>query len=521
MHSLNTPPTVRPIGCLIGALALGAYAHAGPAPLDVKRGMMSSSGVGLLIDDPSGTAKLVVRVSGTAPGAPAEWNSGTFGPATATHPNYSMAALRVHWPSVDFGSISTGGDIAPLVSSDGRLLMNNIWYAFAITVDGTTLGAPGSLIAQQRQSAGTPTGTIYSYYAEGSTGIAASYADTVMREQLPAQVGLPASTALNGLDWGIGVISNNPNGGGAPMFPFHDRVLFTVTRAWATANPTVMVDNPRTMQQEPISAATIYRMDWIQDSNSQWVWSLPEVEVSHSELSLLPTEEIDALSYYSRGLIDQVVFSTNPAFTALANARDEVLVFQRVETGIACTTTSLKTQSGVKVSAKLGLRDRTTIEGTDPDNVTGGCGWDPEAYGDHSHAVGIPEYSIPVALGNDLGISVVRAQVLDASGSGYEEVLHCEASGIELGAGLIGEVGLFVGMSDGGSLASGYQMLQGAYLGAISVTPTTDSVSWDFPAGLPATSTTRMHFGAVLIDVDPQTSAVTLRQQSAMSVIRY
>lgn len=521
MQLLNSPRSLRPFGWLIGGLALGASAHAGPAPLDVKRGMMSSSGVGLLTDDATGTAQLVVRVSGAAAGAPAEWSSGTFGPATGTHPDYSMAALRAHWPTVDFASISTGGDIAPLVDMYGQLNMSNIWYAFAVTVDSGTLGVPGSIIDQQRMSAGMPTGTIYSYYAEGSTGIAASYADSVMREQLPAQVGLPASTALNGLDFGSGVISNNPNGGGGPMFPYTDRIFFTVTHDWAMNNSALFVNNPLTSTPEQISSATIYRMNWTPGPSSQWTWSTPEIAVSFSQLMLDETEEVDALSYYSRGPIDQVVFSTNPEFTPMVNARDEILVFQRDGATILCQTTPLKTMSGAHVSAKFGLRPRTPILGTDPDNVTGGCGWDPEAFGDHTRAIGIPEYSIPVALDDDLGISVVRAQVLAPDGASYLEVLHCEASGIALRAGLAGQVGLFVGMSDAASATGAYTMQEWAFLGAQSVTPGTDSVSWDFPAGLAASPTTRLHFGALLIDFDSSNNATTLRQQSAMSVIRY
>jgi hypothetical protein len=490
---------------------------------------MSASGVGLLIEGPGGVPQLVVRRAGTAAGAPAEWSIQTFGAPSAMHPDYSMAALQAYWPGVQFASLSTGGDISPDVDATGKLIMNNIWYAFDITVDAQTTGKENSLIRHQLSNTGAQTGTIYSYYVEGSSGIAATYADTVMFEQVPAQIGLPATTHLRGLDWGIGVISSNADGGGAPMFPYSDRLFFTVTDWWADNHATQLVDNPWTSVPEPVSAATIYRMDWVQVSSTEWDWSEPVIAVSYSELGLDPlVDEIDALSFYSRGLTDRVVFSTNPYLTPLAQARNEILVFERERQGspvtlqTTCVTTALKTPSNVTVSNKFGLRDRGPSQG-DPDNVIGGCGRDPEASGDHNRAVGIPTYLIPLTPENDLGVSVVRTLTVPSDSSNPSvEQLACEAVGIDLEGYVQGEAWLFVGISDVPQVPLQYNVPFWTNWGTQPITLSTHSVSWNFPADLPTPpgATTLVHF-AVLVLGSNGTGPPVLVQQSATSVIQY
>jgi hypothetical protein len=490
---------------------------------------MSASGAGLLIDGPGGSPQLVVRRAGTATGAPAEWSIQTFGAPTGTHPDYSMAALQDHWPGVQFSSLSTGGDISPDVDTTGTLNMTNIWYAFDITVDSQTIGEETSLIRQQLSNTGAQTGTIYSYYVEGSSGIAATYADSVMFEQVPSQVGLPATTHLRGLDWGIGVISSNADGGGAPMFPYSDRLFFTVTDGWANDNAELVVDNPWTGGQELVSAATIYRMNWVQVSPTEWTWSEPVIAVSFSELGLHPLiDEIDALSFYSRGLTDRVVFSTNPYLTPLAQARNEILVFERERQGTpvilvtTCATTALKTPNNATVSSKLGLRDRG-VAGGDPDNVIGGCGRDPEASGDHNRAVGIPTYLIPLTPENDLGVSVVRTLTVPSDSSNPSvEQLACEAVGIDLQGYVQGEAWLFVGISDVPQVPLQYNVPFWTNWGTQPITPSTNSVSWNFPADLstPPGAITLVHF-AVLVLGSNGTGPPVLVQQSATSVIQY
>lgn len=433
--------TPRHFVTAVGAAAFASLAAGRPQmspqiPPSVAQGMMSTAAAGLVWNNgvPNGGAsEIVVRGPGAAPGMPTQWSSSRFGPAAGNHPDYSMPALLASWPTlttpVEFADVSTGGDIIPQVKADGTLQMGNMWYGLSIMVDGGAAGQTNSLI-QQRVAAGlSVVGTVFSYYAEGSKGIDPNLVGKTFIEQTYEQLGYSSGGPghLTGLDWGMGLISVDPNARGNPYFPVRNALYFTVTKSWADANQNVdFLSN--TPGVNPPNARSIYVQYWTGVPGS-YNWGEPALAFSDVELGLEHiNDEIDMLSVYNFNGNCRVVLSTVPG--GHAPNRDQILVYQRAQNGAPlCPTTALKTQSGVRVSERIGLQGGPN----DPDNVRGGCGKDPETAA-LSGILGTPvEQSGGMFQANAMGSSSFRQQPPADVPSTIVDVIHLEASGTDIG----------------------------------------------------------------------------------------
>ena len=299
--------------------------------------------------------------------------------------------------------------MAPIVNSSGVVAVNNLWYALAVTVAPRVTGLHGTSgsLLRSLSSAGKATRTILSYYADGNVGVADAYVDATMVEQFPSGTAVPANASIQGLDFGMGVFSVNTNGQGAPMFQLSNRLYFAVTPAWAIAATSNGLNawDPEASVWLEIDARTVYMSEWMGPSNPMG-WSTPTVCVRGdlSGLGLEDLEAIDGLSFTRRGTIDQVTFSTDRMRSA--GMRDEILVYQRVSGQTTVSTRPLQVSVG---GTAVPISTRYSLDSEDDINAI--CAWDPENSGNHSSAIGTPEYLVPIFASQELlGVSVVRRE---------------------------------------------------------------------------------------------------------------
>ncbi|MBL8861745.1 MAG: hypothetical protein JNK02_07000 [Planctomycetes bacterium] len=427
------------------------------------QGLFSNLPVGLTVDEPGEGSWWWVRAPGTNSGVPVEWSSAHFGTATLTHPDFSLEALTAHWrPSgltPSFGGVSTGGEVMPRVDSGGQMIMTpSNWYMLAVSVDPLAQGVPGSLLRSRTTGGRNPAGDLLSYYAVGSTGIHPAFVDTARleysREQLALQQAGPATATPREIanhDFGLGVISIDPQNRAGNMFPVRNCFYFTLTQAWVLdatqAFPAFQLGG------FPPSWSTIYVMTW--SDTPSLGWSEPQIAFSHAELfpgCPLGTVEIDALSV-DKGqgsplYPDRAVFSLTPA-SDWGGAFDQILVHQRAPT--ACATTALMTdgafETSTKVSTKLGLRPRPAEGIGEPDDVRSTCGGDP-----------IEGFTIGPVMGlatpehrqgdGELGLTAVRRSTAvqgapDGTATSMD-TLHIQVTGLDHAPHMLGFVVLYL-----------------------------------------------------------------------------
>lgn len=455
MSLLNPLRTCLLVATALAPAALGQTQAPPPAGwLDPQQtqGLFSNLSVGLSVRSGSQNS-LWIRAPGANNGIPTGWSSSTFGVATNVHPDYSIGALRRGWasggPTPEFGGISTGGDVTPFVNSLGELQMGiNVWYMLSIVVDSAAVGQPGSLLRHRTNNGRNPAGDIMSYYAQGSTGINTALVDKVCieytSEQLALAQALPPGSptpTIENHDFAMGVISTDPRGRTSAMFPVRDRFYFTLTRSYLMSPGA-----PTSIGNAPARASHIYCMTW---NPVTLGWNDPVIAFGHNELFPgIPIEspqsaeiEIDALSVHfdTTTNSERVVFSLTPqSDICWPNGMDQILVHQRVAGTTTVQTQALRTQSGLKVSERFGLKPRrapTPGDSGTPDNVKSGCGGDPKDGAIIPEVMGLAT-STPRMGQSKLGLTAVRhtdpGMPFPANDKLFVQVNGLDSTGVDL-----------------------------------------------------------------------------------------
>jgi len=482
MPILTSPRTGWPVA-LFSALCAASAAQTDPNPSTQvfpasAQGPLSAWPVGLVLEPPTSSPldpqPIVIHSSGPAPQPNRPWSQSAFGAPSAHFPDYSRLALTNHWWDntanpipVEFGGVSTGGDICPPVDGEGRLQLANPsrWYVLTVTVANDAEGAPGSLVRAAGVNGRNRAADIFSYYVDGTTILRPSLVNTTrveyMREQLtldnaPGYQGHPSKPTpeIAGLDWAMGVIAHDPAGTGSSAFPVRNRFYFTLTRAFLLESSDLTFWDQHIGMASPADAASIYVMDWgPHGPGGALAWSQPQVAISRERLmegTTLVTGgllalEIDALSV-DQGPAgqalhnpDRVVVSFTPeSDSAITNPLgfDQILVRQFAPSNTPLrplSTPAASASQGAPISGKLGLRRRNTPQpnGTPlpaPDDVRNTCGGDPDEYALLERVVGFP-VDEPGVPDESLGLSAARTS---APVAGMPVKSHVMATGIEL-----------------------------------------------------------------------------------------
>ncbi|MEO0650301.1 MAG: hypothetical protein AAFZ65_06450 [Planctomycetota bacterium] len=397
----------------VPALAAGfaspvqAQVPAPVVPLSAGQGMWTGDAVGVQWQTVTLPSRLGVRDAGVSGAAVQPWTQERFGAGSIDHPDYSSRALFAHWVPGLFGQTaqqwsgadprhnpilggwSTGGDITPAVNAQGALQFGGIappaWYNLSFTVDEEAVGVAGSAVDQAVQNLGRASDHVFSYTADGSTGIRADYIHTVRFEYTGSQMGgITQDAELTALDWGMGLISETPGATGSRLQPTRNRLYFSLSQAWITAHSPAPLPGPIQAKSNEI-----YAMEW-----DGATWSEPAVAFSTTDLfgALQPAAELDAISVFSNGeVIGQeptAVFSLTPSSFLIENNElllpSQILVTQRGayhpygnEDATAETFSVQTGGSAAPLSTVVGLEVELTAA-TVPDNVTGLCGRDPK-----------------------------------------------------------------------------------------------------------------------------------------------
>jgi len=435
------------VTCTALCAAVPAAAQAQVIDPSQAQGLFSSFPVGLTISDSGAGEPVLIRAAGVESGRPSAWTAARFAAATWNHPDYSMGALTAGWVLPDmtsrvFGGISTGGDQMPSVDGEGELILgSHNWYSVSMTVDNSASAEPGSLLAAFLAANGrNPSGDIFTYYAHGGTAIHPSLPGTVRlessREQLQLADVTPtvANRSITNFDYGMGVISIDPENRAGEIFTVRNSFYFTLTQAWVTE--ALQINSQYTLAGAAPTASTVYSMNW-----TGAAWEEPEIAFSHAELfgsfgSGLGPVEIDALTVDERTSGPRrVVFSLTPSSDG-ATVFDQILVYQRAYSpDVLCPTTALKVDDPVlgqtKVSAQAGLRPKGVTPGNPtglPTNATGLCGIDPKEPYLTGPVVGLATTLHSPSAGT-LGASAFRSCL--PTQTEHEDVLHMQFSGMD------------------------------------------------------------------------------------------
>ncbi|MBK7875933.1 MAG: hypothetical protein IPJ77_09300 [Planctomycetes bacterium] len=346
--------------------------------------------------------QIQIRAPQVANSLPTSWTVRKFGQATANHPNYSVAQLTANWgfpvppTSVPiFGSTSTGGDVIPVVDNQGLVQMATTqWFVVTFGLKPGASGLSGSVIANRVAQFGSVSGEIFSYYPEGPTGLNQNLGNTVQVEATHTQLGLPQGGIVHNLDYGMGVISTDPQNTAGVLASVRDKFYFTLSRAWLAANGPISWSTV-SGQSKQVTPSDICRMTW-----SAGAWSVPTIAYTKLDLfqggpneNLMSADiEIDALSVYNAPATSQIAAQERVIFSLARdvpgepeNAVDQFLVFQRghgspplAATSVNCPATTLLSPADPQpgpLSALAGLRGP---EHGDPDDVESTCSFDPD-----------------------------------------------------------------------------------------------------------------------------------------------
>lgn len=370
---------------LISTVPAAGQATSRQWALGERQGPLSVAPLGML-SRTSGKTELLIRRAGPVAKAPEQWSTERFGSATLGHPDFSaafvLAGLNRATPTplmaseLELGAISTGGDIIPQVLQGmpqlGRIDLQQAtsWFFLSVTVAPKT--TPHGLSGSTLRSLQTTESDIINYYSEESGGLEEELIDSTIVEQVARQVGFPSGAQdLVGLDWNMGLISEDPTGAQAlALAPVRDKLYFTVSREWATKNPGHVI--VATGAPFALAPDCIYSMTWESQGVSGLGWSAPALEFADSALFSDPgtSRAIDGLSVHALpGESRRVVLSTDLA----SGDPDQLLIY---EEGVLASAVPLRTPLGNLFSEELGLNG---VFSTDPDEVNGTCGRDPES----------------------------------------------------------------------------------------------------------------------------------------------
>ena len=447
-------------------------------PVSTAQGMLTGHPVGVQLSDiaiPSQTPLVRIRTNGVGSGQFRVWSEGEFGAESINHPDYSPEALFRHWLPViygmdptdpmfvfdptsvvhvaELGGMSTGGDVCPPVDGLGQLEMTGAaagaWYSLSFSVDSHALGAAESSLELARAEEGTGAGRIFSYTSEGSSNIRPNLIDTVRVEFTRDQLGLdPLTNPLSGtrigaLDWGMGLISETPDGGPTAFQPIRDTFYFSLGRDWyetyglgqgmpweiwvdRTTGTPILTPGGQT-QPTPLDPANVYYMTWDGDN-----WTQPYLAFTSEELLGEGAEDcaIDGLSVH-RAPADgaerpsRVVFSLDSDSLIDDAQPNQILVTQNANSGtgqVGVVAVPLSTPSpapgvlGTNFTTKAGLLE-TGNPVTGPDDVKGLCGRDPNETNGLDNRVGYPVEDADGVMEQELSLSMLRYGEVEASGA--------------------------------------------------------------------------------------------------------
>jgi hypothetical protein len=475
-----------------------AQVPAPQVPPAVRQGMMSASPVGLLVGDQPGA--LLIADPGQSGAAPTPWSAARFGSSGQGYPEYTLDAMFGQAAGdVVLSAISTGNDWMPAVNADGTLDMTDHWFGLSVSVTNASLGAPGSHVQRVVSAGDSPGAEIFTYYAEGSVGIVeVSLVHTTVSERSRESLGLAAQPPppvearadVTGLDYGLGVISFDPEGRAGPMFGQRGVFYFSLHPDCIDQLPPDFATSGGV--SVPAEAGTVYRMLWL-DPGTGDAWSQPEVY--RSKKKLFPGEEereenlIDALAVDHD--TNTVVFSTQPR-----PGWSQILVHDDTWTG---PPLELLTETGTPFVTHLGLG------GSD---VDGTCGVDPEASFAVGGVLGIPKACHAAPGEEPLGISLVRAQ----PGASGASSLHVHVTGAgDLAVPAI--FALYATDAETGEAASPLETGAWLLLASTPVGPGATETSWTFPAPSVALD---LAVAAVLWDA----AGTTAQRESWVSMLR-
>lgn len=464
---LRRRPLLHPALLLSLSASAGAQT-ATQVPPHIRRGMMSTTPVGLLLE--SAPDELWIADPGQSGTPPAPWSTARFGASGLNYPAYTLQAIFGDPSPVVLTGISTGNDWMPQFEEDGTMDMQSqsLWFALTVSVTNDSSGAPGSHVERVSAGGDSPGAELFTYYAEGSVGIAASLPNTTLSERSRESLGLvydsgtaPADRPdVSGIDYGLGVIPFDPNQQAGVMFNYRDRVYFTLAADCVAAlGQQFALQYGGGLPEVPADTATIYVTRWAPDGAGVFGWSQPEVYCSAAQLGLSPeTDRIDAIAVHAEQ--SRVIFSTQPF-----PGRNQLLVYQLGQAG---PPQVVKAANGLEVTVHLGLTESSDVDGT--------CGIDPEQVYSYSGSVGIPELSYVAPGEEPLGISLARAQ----PGHAGADLIHVHVTGAEAGGGA-GILALCA--TDRQSALAGSPLTSGSWLlaGTQPYLPSQQEASWVFP----------------------------------------
>jgi hypothetical protein len=344
----------------MSALALSANPDAQTA---ARQGMGSSLAAGLSLKNTS-TEEIFAKSPNTQVGTPPAWSRQLF----PTGPDYSLTAMFGADVAavIQISAQSTGSELIPPLNAqavpDIQSPLYRTWMAVVVSVDNSARGLPGSLIERRRNrpsGRSTPGAELYSYYMEGSQGIDPLIVNKALVEQTSERIGYNGSQDIDGLDFGLGVISyaSGPTPG---MFQNQVDFFFALDDSCISAVNTT-VNNKFTASLQPANSATAYRIQWSGTS-----WSPVYEYKTPADLELAIGEDhLDALAVDpGRG---NVIFSIK---LRQGDTRSQLRIHGPLPNGNP-TVANLTNYSGQKVTTRIGSND-------DTDDIDGVCVLDPE-----------------------------------------------------------------------------------------------------------------------------------------------
>jgi len=466
---LRRRPLLAPALLLLSLSAAAGAQVATQVPPQVRRGMLSNTPVGLLIQ--SSPDALWIADPGQSGAPPAPWSTARFGVAGQNYPAYTLESIFGSLaPCVVLTGISTGNDWMPQFHPDGKMNMTaeTLWFGLTVSVTNASDGVPGSHVERVSAGGDSPGAELFTYYAAGSVGIAPSLPNTTLSERSRESLGLayaPGTPPLErpdvgDIDYGLGVIPFDPNQQAGPMFSCRNRLYFTlaVECVDALGDEFAVQMSGGVSTLVPADSATIYVARW-DIGPSGYEWKQPEVYRSAAELDLSDdTDQIDAIAVCQQ--TGRVIFSTEPV-----PGRNQLLVYQP---GQVEPPQAVKAANGVEVTVHLGLTESSDVDGT--------CGIDPEQVYSYSGALGIPELSWVAPGEEPLGISLARAQ----PGHVGADLIHVHVTGA-LEDGVTGILALCVTEKQIALLGSPFTTSGWLLAGTQPYAPGQLEASWTFP----------------------------------------
>ena len=383
----------------------------------LRQGPASSLAAGLMVAS-SNPDQTLVKAPLNQTSWPPAWDRQLF----PSGPDYSIAAMFGMFgtalvANIRLGSESTGNDSIPRLDANGVPLVqaNQTWMGVTVSVTTGTMGATGSVIYQRRNRVNPPVpagADLFTYYYDGSQGIDPRLVDATVLEQSSQQLGLSGTVDVDGLDFGLGMISHARGTTTTILFTNETDFFFTLTRACLVTLPSSFMPGGKAPD-----ATTIYRITWDASAGTAGAWLAPSIYRDALDLGLDPAEdEIDAIA------VDPVTESTIFSTTRFpwTTAPSQLMVHGHGPTGDYFHGVLLNNH-GVPVANKLGLLSNDITEDIDALCVT-----DPERQFATLLATAIGTVKNPPFSEIPMGLSVCRSR---SPAPQLDELLHVQITG--------------------------------------------------------------------------------------------